>query len=155
MSNHSFSAKMADENTTSDSSVDSVDDSVDSIKGKTFRNHLNQKRKDASHANYQLFPGRAFHHQNPLVLIKKQDRASACPSPSWNFFERDKRENEWTYVFGWSVGWIVLWSFDRHKIFIQHLSNKRPTNVQHEDQMLDEMLDTFDLSLRGCFHNFP
>ena len=26
-------------------------------------------------------------------------------------------------------------------------SNIYPTNVQHEDQMLDEMLDTFDLSL--------
>ena len=33
-------------------------------------------------------------------------------------------------------------------------SNKRPTNVQHEDQMLDEMLDTFDLSLRPEFLSF-
>ena len=85
MSNHSFSAKMADENTTSDSSIDSVDDSVDSVKGKTFRNHLNQKKKDASDDSFNPFPGfpcTAFRHQNPLVLIKQQDRASAFPSPS-------------------------------------------------------------------------
>ena len=47
MSNHSFSAKMADESMTSDSSIDSVYDSVDPVKGEAFRKYLNQKRKDA------------------------------------------------------------------------------------------------------------
>ena len=50
MSNHSFSAKMADESMTSDSSIDSVDDSVDPVKGKAFRKYLNQKRKNPSDA---------------------------------------------------------------------------------------------------------
>jgi len=85
MSNHSFSAKMADENTTSDSSVDSVDDSVDSVKGKTFRNANEKgkkKTKKVPSKKRKVDDDRAFRHQNPLVLTKQQDRASACPLPS-------------------------------------------------------------------------
>ena len=102
MSNHSLSAKMADENTTefqydeATAQLIFCDDAVDSVKGKTFKNYLNQKRKDASIGKdtasavvketvnlNQVFPGgRAFLHQNPLVLIEQQDRASVYPWPS-------------------------------------------------------------------------